>query len=100
MTQPKIALFFAILFSAFILTPSVLMIADQDCDLAIYFNGAEEEEKKGNESPKDAEDKILNDGIAVEEMEYKENNKSFYHYCALHPDEFIQIISPPPETLL
>ena len=100
MTQPKIALFFALMFSAVIVTPSVMMIADKDCDLAIYFSENEEEEKKGNESPKDAEDKILISMMGVEEMEYKENNKSFYHYSAHHPDEFIQIISPPPEVLI
>lgn len=97
MTRPKIALFFAILFSAVIFAPAVMKLADQSCDLAMYFDMNEEEEKKGNESPKDAEDKFLNNGIAVAEMEYKEHNKSFYHYSMHYPDEFTKIISPPPE---
>jgi SUMO ligase MMS21 Smc5/6 complex component len=96
----KIALFFTLLFSILLITPSVISLIDDGQHIAFFLDMNEEEENKGKETSKDLEVKIhptesfhtlLLDGIQ------KKKNVRFQskNYISEYPKK----TTPPPELL-
>lgn len=97
----RIALFFTLLFSVIIITPTVITLIDDTCDVAFFIDLNEEEEKNGKEAPKDLEIKIYpseNFSLMVINQLQKKKNVSFNskNYTSQYP----KVTTPPPQFLL
>ncbi|MFK8059508.1 MAG: hypothetical protein AB8B78_05390 [Polaribacter sp.] len=96
----KIALFFTLLFSVLLVTPTVISMIDNTQNVSFFLDMNEEEESKGKEASKDLEIKIqqveqqstyLKNGIQ------KKKNISFKskNYISEYPKK----TTPPPQLL-
>lgn len=100
------ALFFTILFSVMLVTPSIITMLDFDCEISLLIDTNEEEEKEGNEgkegkeSSKDLEPKILQEYVTNLSFisSYNSNNLEFYYNS--YSSNFLELFSPPPESIL
>ncbi len=99
----KIALFFTLLFSTLIITPTVISLVDDTQNIAFFLDINEEEEnkgKEGKESAKDLEIKIhptdhfshyLHKGIQIKKnVSFKSTN---------YTSEYPKNTTPPPKSL-
>ncbi|ARV07137.1 hypothetical protein BTO04_10755 [Polaribacter sp. SA4-10] len=96
----KIALFFTLLFSTLIITPTVISLVDDTPNIAFFLDINEEEENKGKESAKDLEIKIhttdhFNDFI-INGIQ-KKKNVSFK--STNYTSEYPKNTTPPPKSL-
>ncbi len=99
MRRSRFALFFGILFMGYMMTPMVIHMIDKDVEICMLMDVNEEEEKKGNESIKDIENKILSQ-INNPDFQYTEDwSKSTNTQLHLNSSEFLEQCSPPPERL-
>jgi ABC-type Na+ efflux pump permease subunit len=91
MDKRVIAIVFSLIFASFIVVPSILVIVDDNFDISILINSAEEEENK----IKDFETPSI---ILIE---YNFQDYGLVNALNFHLDNysslFIEHISPPPE---
>ncbi len=98
MYKSSISFFFALLFTLFMFTPSIIYIIEKNSDATVVFT-INDEENKENEAAKDLEIELLqisknpNSIIAFQ----KESKLKFYlqNYSQLH----LENNSPPPEQV-
>ncbi len=96
MTKKSVAIFFTVLFMAFLTAPSIIVAIDDSVDITILFGNPEEEE---NEKNTKLEIPDINNSYnrevfltSIDELllEYR-----FIHYSIPH----LNLISPPPEYI-
>ena len=97
----KIALFFTLLFSILLVTPTVISFIDDTQDIAFLLEMNEEEENKGKEAAKDLEIKIYSSehvGFYFLNKIQKKKNVSFWskNYTSVFPKN----TTPPPKFLI
>jgi hypothetical protein len=91
MNKRVIAIAFSLIFASFIVVPSILAVVDDNYDISILINTAEEEENKIKhfETP------------SKEIIEYNFQENGLVSLLNFHQDNysslFIEHISPPPE---
>lgn len=100
MCSKRVALFFSILFMSVLVVPSIMTMADTDFDVAIFIDTNEEEEKKGNESLKDIEIKIIQSIEKLDLLTSDELNSLHDFYSNRYNSEFKELTSPPPEQYI
>ncbi len=96
----KIALFFTLLLSVALITPTVISLIDDSQDVALFIDMTEEEENKGKDTSKDLEIKITpTEQFAISLLNgiQKKKNVSFLSktYTSVYPKN----TTPPPEFL-
>lgn len=96
----RIALFFTLLFSVLLITPTVISLIDDNQEIAYLIEINEEEDNKGKESANDLEFKIHpteNSSAFVLNGIQKRKNVRFLskNYTSQYP----KITTPPPEFL-
>jgi len=74
-----------------------MTLVDADFDVAIFIDTNEEEEKKGNESPKDKEIKIIQSIERHDFLGFDELKNLHDFYSNRYNSEFKELTSPPPE---
>lgn len=97
----KIALFFTLLFSILLITPTVISLVDNTQDITFLLEMNEEEENKGKESAKDLEIKLptsehfnfffLNGIQKMKNVSFQSKN---------YTSEYPKITTPPPKFLI
>ncbi|MGB0891861.1 MAG: hypothetical protein ACPGUU_05875 [Flavobacteriaceae bacterium] len=94
----KIALFFTILFSILLITPTVITFIDSTQDVAIFLNINEEEENKKNNTIKEVKIYATSNLSMFFKINQKRKNVVFIskNYTSLHPKN----TTPPPEFVL
>lgn len=96
----RLVLFFTFLFSIIIIAPTVITLVDDTCDVALFLELNEEEEKKGNESAKELEIKIYSSNqygsLIINELQKKKNVS---YNSKEYTSKFPKIDTPPPEFL-
>ena len=97
MKRSTLALFFSLLFMAYMGAPLVLKMVDKNIEITMFLDANEEEEKKGNESVKDLETKILSQIFNPEFDDLSTLGKIANHYVLKYSNEFLEHHSPPPE---
>ena len=89
--KSKIAIFFIVLFTGIIITPSIITLVDKDQDITIFLNLSEEEEN--TKHVKVAELKAHPNEDYTSFL-YKKIQKK--NYVSQYP----KILTPPPELLI
>ena len=97
----KIALFFTLLFSISLITPTVITFVDDTQDIAFFLDMNEEEEKKGKESSKDLEIKITYDDANIYFLlKGIQKRKNLAFKAKKYASQFLKIDTPPPKLVL
>lgn len=97
-TKERLYLFiFLLSFCTFIISPSILVLLEEQADVAYYFNTAEEEEKKEEGKEKDMIEYFVfsfsQSDIACSFSE----TKGFFYRQKPGADFFVVPVLPPPE---
>ena len=96
----KIALFFSLLFSISLITPSVISLIDDSQHIAFFLDMNEEEENKGKETSKDLEVKIhLTESFGTLLLDGIQKKKNVRFQSKNYISEYPKKTTPPPELL-
>lgn len=97
MPKARISIFFSIIFTMFIVAPTVISAIEDNYDLSIFYSVNEEENKEQNEISKKLEVKFVeNLGLASVFWDFNEKN-SFNFYLKNYTPLTLECTSPPPE---
>ncbi len=95
--QP-ISVFFLIVFSAFLMTPSLVTVLKNNADISYIFNAVEEEQNNSERKLLESQTKILNNFFSItfllpELISSNPINTYYMDWANINTDTF----SPPPE---
>ncbi|WP_111706963.1 hypothetical protein [Lutibacter citreus] len=96
MKKNTIAIFFSILFIAFVSIPSIVIILDDSIDVSMFYSTSEEE--KGSEKTKENIVLLFNENLSevnLASIKIEENTEYFFK---IYSKPFTGIISPPPDS--
>jgi hypothetical protein len=97
--RKHIAVFFAMLFMAFLSAPVLVLTLDDSVDVSAFYGAAEEEEKE-NKNEKTFEI-IMFDSQNIEGKSYLTFGQgSIAYFFKAYPKPHLNLISPPPEQNL
>lgn len=97
MIQLRLTYLLTFLFVISITTPTIMSYADLNFELTELLDKGEEEENKGKESFKDEEVKILDLGNQVLGFALSTKSKKVAFYLGHYQNDYVRIVSPPPE---
>jgi hypothetical protein len=98
--RAKIALFFTLLFSILLITPTVISLVDDTQNVAFFLDMNEEEESKGKESAKDLKNKIqLSENLGALLLNRIQKNRNISFTSKDYTSEYPKNTTPPPESL-
>jgi hypothetical protein len=96
----KIALFFTLLFSILLITPSVISLIDDSQYIAFFLDMNEEEENKGKETSKDLEIKFHStESFGTLLLNGIQKKKNVRFGSKNYTSEYPKRTTPPPEFL-
>jgi SUMO ligase MMS21 Smc5/6 complex component len=97
----KIALFFTLLFSILLITPSVISLIDDSQHIAFFLDmNEEEEENKGKETSKDLEIKFHStDSFGTLRLDGIQKKRNVRFQSKNYTSEYPKKTTPPPEFL-
>lgn len=96
----SISLFFTLLFSILLITPTVISLVDDSQDLAFFLDMNEEEENKGKEAAKDLEIKIQpSENFEALFLNGIQKKKNVRFQSKNYSSEYPKNTTPPPEFL-
>lgn len=98
MRKRNIIVFFLILFSTFIVTPSIMMIFSDSKDVAIFYNSSEEEEEKSIEKYKNLEELVQTENTLFELFTSLKTKVNVRHQLKAYTKPYFNLISPPPDN--
>ena len=97
----SISLFFTLLFSLLLITPTVISLVDDSQDLAFFLDMNEEEENKGKEAAKDLEIKIYSsENFETLFLNGIQKKKNVRFQSKNYTSEYQKNTTPPPEFWL
>ena len=97
----SISLFFTLLFSLLLITPTVISLVDDSQDLAFFLDMNEEEENKGKEAAKDLEIKIYSsENFVTLFLNGIQKKKNVRFQSKNYTSEYQRNTIPPPEFWL
>ena len=97
----SISLFFTLLFSLLLITPTVISLVDDSQDLAFFLDMNEEEEDKGKEAAKDLEIKIYSsENFVTLFLNGIQKKKNVRFQSKNYTSEYQRNTIPPPEFWL
>ena len=97
----SISLFFTLLFSLLLITPTVISLVDDSQDLAFFLDMNEEEEDKGKEAAKDLEIKIYSsENFETLFLNGIQKKKNVRFQSKNYTSEYQRNTIPPPEFWL
>ena len=95
MHKKPIAIFFTVLFMAFIVTPSIIAVIDNSIDTSIFYSLTEEEENgkvKNLLSPFSSQNNDVSADLSLKV------NQFFSYRFKNYPKPHLNLIFPPPES--
>ncbi len=100
MPKARISIFFSLIFTMFIVAPTIISVIEDAYDLSIFYSLNEEENKEQNEISKKLEIKFLDNlGIASVFWDFEENSL-FNLYLKNYTPLSLECASPPPEQYI
>ncbi len=97
----KIALFFTIVFSILLITPTVISLVDKKQDVAFFLDVNEEEENQGNNSAKDVEIKIhpTTEQVGLLLLKGIQKKRNIRFKSKNYNSEYSKNTTPPPQKM-
>lgn len=97
-TKERLYLYvFLLSFCTFIISPSILVLMEDQADVAYFFNAAEEEEKKEEGKEKDMKEHFIFAFPKADIAFIQAEVKGFYYLQEFAEDLFHDPLLPPPE---
>lgn len=98
MCKKSILIFFIILFTSFIITPSIVMVFNDSADISMFYNSSEEEEEQSVEKLKNIEDIIQSDSFLIEILTSSTVKVNVRYQLKTYTKPYFNLISPPPDN--
>jgi hypothetical protein len=95
-----IAAFFSIAFLAVIIIPTVLFVVDDSFDTSIVISISEEEQEKGGEKNMDIKSLLHKGAQEVIDTTTKLPQNNLVYCNKVYATPHLNIISPPPDTVI
>ncbi|HLT54084.1 MAG TPA: hypothetical protein VKZ97_09340 [Flavobacteriaceae bacterium] len=97
MPKIRIAIFFTVIFTLFIMAPTVISVIEDSYDTSIFFSANEEENQNQSEVLKINEAKFLNEYLVSEFFWHYTEKSQFNFYLKHYTPHTLECVSPPPE---
>lgn len=97
MHKRSIIIFFLVLFNSFIITPSIMVVANDSADISMFYNSSEEEEEKSIEKIKSIEEIAQNHTTSTEFLKSSKIKINVRYQLKTYTKPYFNLISPPPD---
>ncbi|OEK09538.1 hypothetical protein A8C32_12590 [Flavivirga aquatica] len=99
MTKNIVSLILSLIFVAFLVAPTIIVMVDDSVDISFFYDSSDEEEK-GNEKNKDIEILVFKDFHCEADFDSLEEENILEYFFKNYPKPHLNLISPPPEHIL
>lgn len=99
MYRSIVSVFLSVMFLAFLIAPTVIILIDNKVDVSIFYTCNEEEEKKGQEKEKDKELLCYEFLKSIHYIDVNETELDLAYFSKKYKKPHLYLISPPPELI-